>query len=88
MRIANGRLFADAATALPPLLWTKLLLALLGIVVLGIGMAIMVVLGGRAVKRLARHRTDASKPADESWYQRPLDEQLPDQGADGNDDDA
>lgn len=47
-------------------------MALLGIVVLGIGLVLMVMLGGWAVKRLARHRHGPSKPLDDAWYRRPL----------------
>ena len=73
--IPPGLLFGDSVTALSPPR-AKVMLALLGLVGLGIAFALMVVLvvlGGRAVKRLARHRSGASKPTDDAWYKRPLD---------------
>lgn len=71
--IARCILFADRATLLPLPLRAKLLMALLGIVVLGIGLVVMIVLGARMVKRLARQRREPSKPLDDAWYRRPLD---------------
>ncbi len=65
------------AAVLPPPLRAKLIMAILGIVVLGIGLVAMVVLGGWAVKRLARHRSGPSKPLDDAWYKRPLESNAP-----------
>ena len=69
------------AVALPPPVRAKLMLAILGIVVVGIGLVAMIVLGGRAVKRLARHRVGPSKPLDDAWYKRPLESEAPHAGA-------
>ena len=70
-------LFAQQASRLPPPLRAKAMLALLGLVVLGIGMATLIVLGGRIVKRLARYRHRASNPRDDAWYQKPLEPEAP-----------
>lgn len=70
-------LFADRVTAMPPPLRAKLMLALLGIVVLGIGLVVMVVLAGRAVKRLARHRRASGTVKDDAWYRKPLAPEAP-----------
>jgi hypothetical protein len=65
------------AAELPPPLRAKLILALLGIVALGIGLIAMVILGGIAAKRRARHRCGPSKPLDDAWYKRPLEAEAP-----------
>jgi hypothetical protein len=58
--------------ALPPLLRAKMMLALLGLVVLGVGLVAAVVLGGWMVRRLARQRPAPSGPVDDAWYAKPL----------------
>ncbi len=40
----------------------KVLLAILGLVLLGVGMIAMVMMGGRYVRRLARHRPEPPHP--------------------------
>jgi hypothetical protein len=70
-------LFADRVTAMPPPLRAKLMLALLAIVVLGIGLVLMIVLAGRAVKRLARHRSPRGTVKDDAWYRKPLEPEAP-----------
>lgn len=69
---------ADAATIfgqqthrLPPPV-RKAVVALLALVLLGIALVVMIVLGGRIVKRLARQRSRASNLRDDTWYQKPL----------------
>jgi hypothetical protein len=66
------------AAALPPPVRAKLMMAILGIVALGIGLIAMVILGGIAVKRRARHRCGPSKQLDAVWYKRPLESEVPD----------
>ena len=67
------------AAALPPLVRAKLaIVVIVGIVALGIGLIAMVILGGIAVKRRARHRCGPSKPVDDVWYKRPLESNAPD----------
>lgn len=65
---------------LPPPVRAKLILAILGIVALGIGLIAMVILGGIAAKRRARHRCGPSKPLDDAWYKRPLESEAPHPG--------
>ena len=76
------------ANAAPPLVKAKAMLALLGIVIVGIGLLMMAVLGGGIVRRLARHRAGVSKPLDDPWYKRRLEEKLPDEPSDGNENHA
>ncbi|MGH7140926.1 MAG: hypothetical protein ACREHD_34785, partial [Pirellulales bacterium] len=52
--------FAEQTRSLPPPIRAKAMMALVGIIVLGFGLAAMIVLGGIAVKRLARHRSGPS----------------------------
>jgi hypothetical protein len=76
------------AAVLPRPIRLKMLFALLGIVLAGIGLIMMVVLAGRAVRRLARQRTGPSKPLDEAWYKRPLEADLPHDANEAQSDDA
>jgi hypothetical protein len=78
---------APLAAALPPPVRAKLMMAILGIVVVGIGLVTMVLLGGRAVKRLARHRSGPSKSLDDAWYKRPLESNAPGSPAEAESDD-
>ncbi|MGH7138403.1 MAG: hypothetical protein ACREHD_21850 [Pirellulales bacterium] len=65
-------ILAQQNRSLPAPLRAKAIMALLGIIVLGVGLAAMIVLGGRAVKRLARHRRGPTNARDDSWYRKPL----------------
>lgn len=67
-------IFGQQTPRLPPPV-RKAVVALLALVLLGIGLAVMIALGGRIVKRLARHRSGPSNPRDDSWYQKPLESQ-------------
>jgi hypothetical protein len=69
---ASASILAQQSRSLPAPLRAKAMMALLGIIVLGVGLAAMIVLGGRAVKRLARHRSRATSARDDSWYRKPL----------------
>lgn len=40
----------------------KLIMAILGLVLLGVGLVVMVMMGGRYVRRLARHRPEPMRP--------------------------
>jgi hypothetical protein len=62
----------EAAKPLPPLLRARAMMALLALVVLGIGLVAGVILGGRMVRRLARQRTTPSGAVDDLWYVKPL----------------
>lgn len=79
--------FADQNRTLPPPVRVKAMLALVGIIVLGFGLAAMILLGGLAVKRRARHRSGPSSARDESWYQKPLDPGPTAEGAPSDDHD-
>lgn len=66
---------ADAAPPVDradPLTKARLGLALLGIVVLGIGMLIAVMVGGRHVRRLARRRIPPYSARTDDWFKKPL----------------
>jgi hypothetical protein len=64
-------IFGQQTHRLPPPV-RKAVVALLALVLLGIALAVMIVLGGRIVKRLARQRSRPSNPRDDTWYQKPL----------------
>ncbi len=63
---------AQLLERLPPLIKAKVLLALLGLVVLGLGMSLLIVLGGRYVRRLSRTGNAQTKPINDGWYRKPL----------------
>jgi hypothetical protein len=65
-------LLAQLIERLPPLIKARVLMALLGIVVLGLGMILMVILGGRYVRRLSRAKVSATKPNADEWFRKPL----------------
>lgn len=72
-RVANhSMLFAQLIDRLPPVTKAKLLLALLGIVVLGLGMVLLVILGGRYVRRLSRAELKPSHREGDDWFRKPL----------------
>jgi hypothetical protein len=56
---------------LPPVEKARLLMALLGIVLLGLGMILMIVLGGRYVRRLSRTQAPLRSKPEETWYRKP-----------------
>lgn len=64
-------IFGQQTHRLPPPV-RKAVVALLALVLLGVGLAMMIALGGRVVKRLARQRSGPSSPRDDTWYQKPL----------------
>lgn len=64
-------IFGQQTHRLPPPV-RKAVVALLALVLLGVGLAVMIALGGRVVKRLARQRSGPSNPRDDTWYQKPL----------------
>lgn len=70
---ASPALLAELIDRLPPVTKARLLLALLGIVLLGLAMVLMVILGGRYVRRLSRAQVAPSKPEQEAWFRKPLD---------------
>ena len=62
-----------------PLLWrldprqrASVLMAILGVVLVGIVLVALAILGGRYVMRLARKRSRPTPSADELWYRKPL----------------
>ncbi|HVX14800.1 MAG TPA: hypothetical protein VHC22_26660 [Pirellulales bacterium] len=80
-------LFAQQTNRLPALLRAKAIAALLGLVVLGLGMVLMILLGGWAVKRRIRQRSGPSQPPDDTWYRKPLEPPSPDSAAPDSHDD-
>jgi hypothetical protein len=65
-------LVAQLIERLPPVTKAKVLLALLGIVLLGLGMILLIALGARYVRRLSRAQVAPSKPQPDDWYRKPL----------------
>lgn len=68
----GGAPLAQLLERLPPVVKAKVLLALLGLVVLGLGMTLLIVLGGRYVRRLSRAGDAPTKRIDEAWHRKPL----------------
>lgn len=64
-------IFGQQTQRLPPPL-RKAVVALFALIMLGVALAVMIALGGRLVKRLARQRSGPSNPRDDTWYQKPL----------------
>ena len=58
--------------AVSPLVRAKMLMALLALVVLGIGLVAAAILGGWMVRRLARQPVPPSRVVDDAWYAKPL----------------
>jgi hypothetical protein len=57
---------------LDPVLRAQVLMALLGLLLLGLLLIALVLMGGRYVRRLARHRPGTSPLAQDDWYRKPL----------------
>jgi hypothetical protein len=57
---------------LPPLTRARILMALLGLVLLGLMIILGIKLGGRYVRRLSRAGLTPTKSVDDRWHQRPL----------------
>jgi hypothetical protein len=61
------------ARKLDPVLRTQVLMVLLGLLLIGLLLILLVLMGGRYVRRLARHRPGASSAAaQDAWYRKPL----------------
>jgi hypothetical protein len=58
--------------AIEPVVRAKLVMALLALVVLGIGLLVMVVMGGRYARRIARTPLPPSRVHEDRWYAKPL----------------
>lgn len=59
--------------AIEPVVRAKLVMALLALVVLGIGLLAMIVMGGRYARRVARTPLPPSRVHEDRWYAKPLD---------------
>jgi hypothetical protein len=70
--LTGAVLIAQLIERLPPVIKARVLMALLGIVVLGLGMILMVILGGRYVRRLSRAKVSPTKPNADDWFRKPL----------------
>ncbi len=57
---------------LPPVTKARILMALLGIILLGLALILMIVLGGRYVRRLSRSKVAARPQREDDWYRKPL----------------
>lgn len=71
--------------AIEPMLRAKLMMALLALVVLGLGLMVMIVLGGRYARRVARTPLPPSRIHEDRWYAKPLDASETDQTSDAGD---
>lgn len=58
--------------AIEPMLRAKLMMALLALVVLGLGLMTMIILGGRYARRVARTPLPPSRTHEDRWYAKPL----------------
>jgi hypothetical protein len=58
--------------AIQPVVGVKLMMALLALVVLGIGLMTMIVMGGRYARRIARTPLSPSRIHEDRWYAKPL----------------
>jgi hypothetical protein len=63
---------AEPARKLDPVLRAELLMSLLGLILLGAALMLLVMMGGRYVRRLARHRLQPTRPPQDDWYRKPL----------------
>jgi hypothetical protein len=50
----------------------KVVMALLGLVIVGAGLVALAWLGGREVRRIARKRPRATSTHEDAWYRKPL----------------
>jgi hypothetical protein len=75
------------ALALDQVLRARLMMALLGLIVVGVGLIALVILAGRAARRAASHRPP-SRSIDDRWYAKPLVPDVTSDGVDGDDSDA
>lgn len=67
--------------AIEPMLRAKLMMALLALVVLGLGLMTMIILGGRYARRVARTPLPPSRIHDDRWYAKPLHDSETDQSS-------
>lgn len=57
---------------LPQTTYARMMLALIGLAILGGGLMLLTWLGGRYVQKLARHKVPSRHHDDDTWYQKPL----------------
>jgi len=57
---------------LDPVTRTKVVMALLGIVLAGLGLVALAWLGGRRLRQLAGKSFPATRTGEEQWYRKPL----------------
>ncbi len=57
---------------LPQTTYARMMLALIGLAILGAGLMVLTWLGGRYVRKLARHQVPTRRHDDDTWYQKPL----------------
>lgn len=58
--------------ALEPVMRMKLIMALLALVLLGLGLVTLVMMGGRFARRVARTPLPPSRIHEDRWYAKPL----------------
>jgi hypothetical protein len=57
---------------LDPLSRTRVVMALLGLVLVGGGLVLLTIVAGRRLRRIARHTPGPTRTHEEDWYQKPL----------------
>jgi hypothetical protein len=72
---ADGQPAEPLLNRLDPVLRTQVLMALLGLLLLGLLLVLVVLVGARYARRLARHRPAAAPPAQDDWCRKPLNQQ-------------
>lgn len=72
---AEGEGAQPLLNKLDPVLRTQVLMALLGLLLIGLLLVLMVLIGGRYVRRLARQRPGATASPADDWYRKPLKQQ-------------
>jgi hypothetical protein len=68
-------LWADGPVSrrpLPQTTYARMMLALIALAILGAGLMLLTWLGGRYVRKLARHSVPTRRHDDDAWYQKPL----------------
>jgi hypothetical protein len=57
---------------LDPVSRTRVVMALLGLVLVGVALVLVTILAGRRLRRIARHRPGKTAAHEDDWYRKPL----------------
>jgi hypothetical protein len=69
---------------LDPPLRAKVLMALIGLIVVGLGLVLFIILGGQRLRRIAKESPAVTPPGGDEWYRKPLNGNEPNHGDDAN----